>query len=50
MIVASLSNLYLLTLITFTLLEDEKLNVEEEEGHNKSFILGTGHDSIVESA
>jgi hypothetical protein len=32
------------------MLEDEKLYVEEEDGHNKSFSLGTGHDSIVESA
>jgi hypothetical protein len=30
-------------------LEDETLEVQEGEGHNDSYSLGIGHDSILES-
>jgi hypothetical protein len=36
--------------ISITLLEDGKLDVQEQDGHNNSFSLWTGHDSILESA
>jgi hypothetical protein len=34
--------------ICITLLEDETLNVQEEDGHNNSFSLRKGHDSVLE--
>jgi hypothetical protein len=33
-----------------TLLEDETLDVQEEDGHNNSFSFGAGHNSIPELA
>jgi hypothetical protein len=36
--------------ILITLLEDGKLDTEEEDGYKNSFSLGKGHDLILESA
>jgi hypothetical protein len=43
-------NVYRCNHIFITLLEDGTLDVQEEGGHNISFILGTCHDSILGSA
>jgi hypothetical protein len=37
-----------MTIIFFiALLEEETMDVQEEDGHNSSFSLETGHDSII---
>jgi hypothetical protein len=36
--------------IFIALLEEWIFDVQDEDGHNSSFSLGTGHDSILESA
>jgi hypothetical protein len=43
-------NVYYCKHILITLLEDQTLGVQEEDGHNHSFSLRTGPDSVLELA